>query len=290
MNPVPSALIVIVHYGEVGITLRLLDSLTKLSKRDLLEVVIVNNNPRDSAESCLLQSLRSMPKVTCVEPQANRGYFGGAKAGVDYYRQLRGGLPPWIVVANNDIIVRDQSFLEKLFAHNLQNVGILAPRILSTRTKSDQNPFLRDRPSAARMHAYKWMYQSWVVLNAYELASAIFHRIRRGIRDLTGSPFGSDHRLGGKIYAPHGSFLIFSSQYFRAGDSLDFPCFLFGEEVYLAESLRTFGLDVVYDPSLEVVHQEHASTKLLKSRKLARFVASSAAYCADTYFPLKQAR
>ena len=82
-------------------------------------------------------------------------------------------------------------------------------------------------------------------------------------------------------------FLIFSSEYFRAGGSLDFPGFLFGEEVYLAETLRKLGLDAVYEPSLEVVHQEHKSTRLVKSRKMAREVASSAAYCADTYFPLK---
>lgn len=290
MHPTPSALMLIVHYGEVGITLRLLDSLTKLNRRDQLEVLVVNNDPRDIVESYLMQSLRSMPHIVCIRPQTNQGYFGGAQAGIDYYLRFRGDLPPWIVVMNNDIIVRDNSFLEKLFNLPPRNVGIVAPRILSTRTMSDQNPFLRVRPSAARMHAYKWMYQSWFVLNAHELCSAMFHRVRRGIRELTGTPSGSSHRWGGKIYAPHGSFLIFSSQYFRAGVNLEFPCFLFGEEVYIAESLRTSGLDAVYEPSLEVVHQEHASTKLLKSRKLAQFVASSAAYCADTYFPLKRAQ
>jgi len=54
-----------------------------------------------------------------------------------------------------------------------------------------------------------------------------------------------------------------------------------------AEGLRQLGLDAVYEPSLEVVHQEHKSTKLVKSRKLGKAVATSAAYCADTYFPLK---
>jgi GT2 family glycosyltransferase len=137
------------------------------------------------------------------------------------------------------------------------------------------------------MHAYKWMFRSWLVLNAYELATVAFHKLRSAARELTGARAGSAPASGATIYAPHGSFLIFSSEYFRAGGSLDFPCFLFGEEVYLAESLKQLGLDAVYEPSLEVVHQEHKSTKLMKSRKLASAVAASAAYCADTYFPLK---
>jgi GT2 family glycosyltransferase len=137
------------------------------------------------------------------------------------------------------------------------------------------------------MHAYKWLFRSWLVLNTYELASAAFYRIRTIARKLTGASAVLGRVPGGTIYAPHGSFLIFSSEYFRAGGSLDFPCFLFGEEVYLAEVLRKLGLDVVYEPSLEVVHQEHKSTKLVKSRELAQAVATAAAYCADTYFPLK---
>src|SRR3954469_4439982 len=133
------------------------------------------------------------------------------------------------------------------------------------------------------MNLSKWLYGSWFRLNAYELASTVFHRMRSAVGRFIPTNTNRHRDLRGKIYAPHGSFLVLSKEYFRAGGTLDFPCFLFGEEIYLAENLRRLGLDVVYEPSLEVVHQEHKSTKLLKSRELARFVASSAAYCADTY-------
>jgi GT2 family glycosyltransferase len=197
-------------------------------------------------------------------------------------------LPDWVIVSNVDLLVADAQFLDKLAALRARpRLGVVAPSIRSALTGRDQNPFMRKRPSAMRMHVYKWMFRSWLVLNAYELASAAFHKVRNAGRARPGASAGLRENSAGTIYAPHGSFLIFSKEYFRDGGNLDFPCFLFGEEVYLAEGLRKLGLDVVYEPSLEVVHQEHKSTKMVKSRKLARAVASSAAYCADTYFPWK---
>jgi GT2 family glycosyltransferase len=198
-------------------------------------------------------------------------------------------MPDWVIVSNVDLLITDPQFLQKLTAlKGAPRVGAVAPRIVSALTGKNQNPFLRSRPSAIRMHLYKWLYRSWIALNAHDLASAVFHRLRSAVGQLTRTTADLGRDSGRKIYAAHGSFLVLSKEYFRAGGTLDFPCFLFGEEIYLAENLRRLGLDVVYEPSLEVVHQEHKSTKLLKSRKLARFVASSAAYCADTYFPLKQ--
>jgi GT2 family glycosyltransferase len=87
------------------------------------------------------------------------------------------------------------------------------------------------------------------------------------------------------IYAPQGSCLVFSRRYFEQGGSLEYPAFLFGEEIFVAETVLRLGLQVVYDPRLRVWHDEHASTGRLRSRKLARYVGQSAAYLADTFFP-----
>jgi GT2 family glycosyltransferase len=277
-----SVLLICVKYGSDPETARYLESLRQLHGQRNLHVLVMDNTV--GAE---LVEPPMDKNFTFVRAETNLGYFGGARNGLSLYLREH-SLPDWVIVSNVDLLIMDSRFLGKLAALRAgTHVGVVAPSIRSALTGKDQNPFMRSRPSAARMHAYKWIYQSWLVLNTYELASAGFHNLRSTARKLTGDPFGQERNSGGKIYAPHGSFLIFSSQYFRAGGNLDFPCFLFGEEIYLAESLRTVGLDVVYEPSLEVVHQEHKSTKLVKSRKLARAVASSAAYCADTYFPLK---
>jgi GT2 family glycosyltransferase len=280
---VQTVLLICVKYGSDPETAQYLESLRKLQGQRNLQILVVDNTvggrwPEPATER----------NLTIVRSEENLGYFGGARRGLSLYLRDH-PLPDWVIVSNVDLVIEDSQFFEKLAAlSGGPRLGVVAPSIRSALTGRDQNPCMPTRPSAARMHVYKWMFRSWLVLNAYELATAAFHKLRSASRKRPGASAGSGrHDSGGIIYAPHGSFLIFSSEYFRAGGNLDFPCFLFGEEVYLAETLRKLGLDVVYEPSLEVIHQEHKSTSLVKSHKLARAVASSAAYCADTYFPLK---
>jgi GT2 family glycosyltransferase len=278
-----TVLVICVKYGSDPETEQYLESLRKLQGQRNLQILVVDNTV-----GVRWSEPATERNLTVIRLEENLGYFGGARSGLSLYlREHR--LPDWVIVSNVDLLIADSQFLDKLAALRARpRLGIVAPSIRSALTGRNQNPFIRTRPSAARMHAYKWMFRSWLVLNVYELATAAFHKLRSASRKRPGASAGSGrHDSGGIIYAPHGSFLIFSSEYFRAGGNLDFPCFLFGEEVYLAETLRKLGLDVVYEPSLEVIHQEHKSTSLVKSHKLARAVASSAAYCADTYFPLE---
>jgi len=281
----PSVVLICVKYGSDGEAARYYGSLRQLQGQENLRVLVVDNTDDVAGTEPWVDS-----NFAFLRAQENLGYFGGARRGISKYLEEH-PLPDWVIVSNVDLLITDPQFLQKLAALKTgPRVGAVAPRIASALTGRNQNPFMRSRPSAMRMHLYKWLYRSWLALNAHELASAVFHWSRSAVTQVARTKANPSRDLSRKIYAPHGSFVVLSKEYFRVGGSLDFPCFLFGEEIYLAESLRMLGLDVIYEPSLEVVHQEHKSTKLLKSRKLARFVASSAAYCADTYFPLKQAR
>jgi GT2 family glycosyltransferase len=260
-----SVVFIPVNYNSDRETCVQLERFAELEDQCRLFVCVVDNTQRNAGDSLEIPKSQN---VCVVRSPRNLGYFGGAAYGLSQYLHDH-AMPDWVVVSNVDLLITDPQFLRKLAVLKCApHMGAVAPR----------------------MHLYKWLYRSWLGLNAHELASAVFHRLRSAVAQITPTKLSPSRDVSRKIYAPHGSFVVLSKEYFRAGGSLDFPCFLFGEEIYLAESLRQLGLDVIYEPSLEVVHQEHKSTKLLKSRKLARFVASSAAYCADTYFPLKQAR
>jgi GT2 family glycosyltransferase len=277
-----TVLLICVKYGSDTETAQYLESLRKLQGQRNLQILVVDNTV-----GARVSEPATERNLTVVRSEENLGYFGGARSGLSLYLREH-PLPDWVIVSNVDLMILDSQFLDKLAAmRGRPRLGMVAPSIRSALTGRDQNPFMRTRPSAARMHLYKWMFRSWLVLNAYELATAVFHKLRTAASKRPDACASLREDVSETIYAPHGSFLIFSGEYFRAGGNLDFPCFLFGEEVYLAETLRKLGLDVVYEPSLEVIHQEHKSTRLVKSRKLAGAVASSSAYCADTYFPLK---
>ena len=278
-----SGLFLTVHYGEVRFTCRLLESLAKLSRIDQLDVVIVNNDPHQEAEKYLYPWRDSLPSCMVMTADSNLGYFGGAKAGIDYYVQRCGSLPNWIVIANNDVIVEDPSFLEKLFICDPQKVGMLAPSIMSTRTGSDQNPFLRRRPGRARMLELRLWLSNYYMARFHEQLSYCKYAIRGWLGSFGRKKSNDRAWAGERIYSPHGAFLIFSRTFFELGGYLDDAQFLYTEEITLGEMCRSLKLPIVYDPHLVAVHDEHRATGRRYSRATYRHQKNAIGYLGAKY-------
>jgi len=85
-----------------------------------------------------------------------------------------------------------------------------------------------------------------------------------------------------EIYAPHGSFIIFSREYFERGGSLKPGAFLYAEELFVAETCRRLGLKAVYWPVIQVAHDEHVSTAA--NPAVRHFMATAADYCYKEFF------
>ena len=51
--------------------------------------------------------------------------------------------------------------------------------------------------------------------------------------------------------------MLFASSYFDKGGTLNYPSFLFGEELFVAEQARQLNLTTVFEPSLKIEHQQH---------------------------------
>tara|TARA_A100001388_G_C28519121_1_gene380056 strand:- start:151 stop:507 length:357 start_codon:yes stop_codon:yes gene_type:complete len=79
----------------------------------------------------------------------------------------------------------------------------------------------------------------------------------------------SNQKIFKDIYAAHGSFFIFSDNFFKY-ISLNFPIFLFGEELYIAELSRKNDLRIIYNNNLQVFDEENISTSQLRSSEYCR--------------------
>ena len=274
-------LLICVKYGGDEETERYLESVQAQEGLHALHVLVVDN----SADSNWIPSVSQL-SCQAVRPPANLGYLGGARYGLSAYLE-QNVMPDWVIISNVDLTISDRRFLEHLSKlASVPDVGAVAPSIYSDLTGIDQNPYMKTRPSELRMHAYKWLYRSWLVLNLHEFTAALFHRVRTALSIARKPPTDRVSHCRQTIYAPHGSLMILSKQYFERGGDLNFPEFLFGEEIYIAEKMMALGLKVIYEPLLRVIHEEHRTTKLMKSRNIAAYAAASAAYCADTFFPL----
>lgn len=250
-------LIVGVSYKTDEHALRFYESLVQavvgLPKSDSVTVVIVDSESRSNAlESRLLerQSRLTNLRVRVVRCRENVGYFGGARAGVAG-ADLGPELYDYVCVSNVDLVVDPCFFTTLVYRKTDRDVGVLAPSIVSLKRKADLNPKLEARVPSWRYRAFRitfssrWLFifHSWISTLSY--SSGVRNTQRRESRD---------------IYAAHGSFFIFTKNFFMSGGALDYPVFLFGEEIFVAEICLSLGMRVVYDPDLQVQDVDHAST------------------------------
>jgi GT2 family glycosyltransferase len=266
-------LLLCVHYRSEAALRGYLTSLAELrGAASRLSVVVVDNSPGGAP----LELPEAPFPLRLVVSRENPGYLGGAARGFrEAHDEARGA--DFVAISNVDLRIDQPDFLDRLEADpGGEDVGILAPAIRSGLTGADQNPFLRLRPSPLRMHAYKWIFSSYAVAAAYERAGRVARRMRRAEAPAVKGPED--------IYAAHGSFFLLSRAFFERGGTLDYPVFLFNEEIHLAEQARALGLRVVYRPDLEVRHEEHGSIGRYRNRAMVAHARHAARFCADRYF------
>jgi len=289
-----------VSYGTDELAIRFARRISDSGAAASVDLVMVDNSDRADSSDFFARVQRAHPRTLCLKPPTNLGYFGGASVGLAAYRE-RGSAPDWIVVANVDVEFRDPLFWGHLAAlEGGARVGVIAPYIWSTFLRGSTNPLMERRPSRYRMRFYKLVFRNYYVLNGYELLGVVKNMVTYFVRRrlvAAGAGLGRQGRDGSgargdgegadqvrTIYAPHGSCIIFSERYFQCGGTLGYPSFLFGEELFVAETARRLGLEVVYEPRLKVWHQDHSSTGWLRSRTVASYLGQSARYIADTFF------
>ncbi|HET7789083.1 MAG TPA: hypothetical protein VFL36_24125 [Myxococcales bacterium] len=266
-------LLICVHYRSEGALDGYLASLSALhGAGERLSVVVVDNSMRPGP----LRLRATAFPLRLVTSPSNLGYLGGAALGLSQALEADRA-PDFVAVSNVDLRIDQRDFLDRLEEScEGGEVGIVAPAIRSGLTGGDQNPFLRSRPSPLRMRAYKWIFSSFPLAAGYERLGRALQRLRR--------PAPRPIRAAEDIYAAHGSFLLLSRAFFERGGTLDYPVFLFNEEIHLAEQARALGLRVRYRPDLEVRHEEHGSIGRYRDRVMVSHARQAAAFCADRYF------
>jgi GT2 family glycosyltransferase len=256
------ALIITVNYRGAADTLRLLESLRRLKGFSGIDVTVVDNFSADGSSSAIRAAMSTLENVRLLESTINRGYFGGAKWALREYTCGGNSVPDWVVVCNNDIVIEDQDFLAKLFAHDPAAVGALAPEIRSERTKLDQNPFLKKRPDKKKLLTLRIWFSSYYLMLFKELLSAPVRLGKEKLSNFMASPQKTPQGQElQSIYSPHGAFVIFSRKYFELGGEIDDGLVLYAEEFSVGEICRRLGLPVLHDKKLQVQHREHSSTR-----------------------------
>ena len=231
-------------------------------------LVALDNSDDDAEWADVVRACAVDARCRPVRAPRNLGYLGGARHALATLGTPLGG-PAWTVVLNTDVSA-PADLVSGLLARS--PVTVVAPRVWSLTRHRDQNPYLRSRPTKRDRLRWRAMFAVLPVARAVVWWT---NRPRRGsvvTGPETASPASAD------VYAPHGSCLVLPRAYFERGGDLTHGCFLFGEEITIAERCRELGIPVRYDPSLCFEHREHASTGTWRSPEVLRWQRESVRY------------
>lgn len=280
-------LVVCVCYRSDHDAVEFVETVLSNEQADTYHLLLVDNSEASTLCETLAAKGITRAAVSLLVPGKNLGYYGGAEWGLCEY--LKGHeMPDWVVVCNADLTFSGENFLGNLTEQGLTHGhAIIAPAILSRFSGRDQNPYMLVRPSRLRMRFYKFVFCWYVLLVAYSLLSIVVRKGGRMLRRLSVDDDGGGHaapEVVRTIYAPHGACIAFRRSYFDAGGTLRHGAFLFGEEIFVAETARHLHLTIAYNPRLRVIHEEHKATGVWPTKVIAAYMQESAAYCADTFF------
>lgn len=255
--------IVTVNYGDPAHTAAFAESLAQLSGVDRCRVLVVNNgalrNRREPLEHALAP-IRDRVRVFHVEQ--NLYYWGGVAFALASEWPRAAAMPPWVIACNNDIVIEDRHFIERLLTLDREQYAVVAPAIISAVTGRDQNPFLRKPWGFLERLKWHLYYTHYAVAQALLLAYAA-RRKGTALLGVASRHIGLLRRprtaQEETIYAPHGAFVIFSRSYFARGGALDTTVPMYAEEMTVGEIAKRVGARVVYYPELRVVHREHGT-------------------------------
>lgn len=271
--------LVAVNYRSAGDVPPLVASLARQDCPDWTLTLV--DNSEDPDESARLTALvDGQAGCSVLAAPRNLGYLNALPFAADAMPDLQES--DWLGLCNVDLTIESTDFVRRLVggqgAAGAQDTGALAPAVVSDRTGLDQNPHLRSRPGLVALIKWRVMFASVDVARVTVwLIGKVGSLFARGDAPPR-PPARSGPAAVEQIYAPHGSILLFSPAYRRAGGALGHPVFLFGEEITVAEECREHGLAVHYDPSFRVIHREHASTGLWRSRTIIGYQKQSADY------------
>ena len=232
-----------------------MQSFESLEYKDEASIIIVDNDSTSESKNALEEIIKkSKIDIKIIISTTNLYYWGAANYALNEVYLNMNNYPGWIIVCNNDILFNKSDLLSKILSFSTKDYPILAPTILSSKTNKDLNPFM-----AKPIDFLVKIYYSIFFMNS--IMGYIIYKTRQLIKIIL-TIFNKGIDKGEFIYAPHGSFIIFSKFFFNNGGYLDQNLTMYGEEFTTAEIAKKLKIPIYYEPDIEVIHVEHSSNKI----------------------------
>lgn len=241
---------VVLHYCQIGVTIDCISSLLNLKGSPL--VVVVDNASPDGSGILLEDKYKGCEKVSVILNDRNVGFATANNMGFAYAKNELGA--ELIAVINNDTVIEDVNFVEKLTtAHYINEYHIIAPDIIN-KSGEHQNPFKLLRYDEC-IKNYK-MLSLLVFIYSIPLIGEIKARLRlkRNVRKEATNDFL-------EMIVPHGAAIIYTPLWVKEENIAFRPgTFMYLEEEILYYYVISKKYKTAYAPDLKILHLEDVST------------------------------
>ena len=243
-----------VNYHSYNSLIDYLESIDK-GVGNILDNSTVNVIVADNTVPCSQVNYKAQNFELKVIPTGeNKGYFGAIRHIMEYY-------PPhnidYSIISNVDVLLSETFFSQLISYKVAKDTGWIAPKIYSKTLNMDFNPQALQRYSYNKMIALRLLFK-------YPLLLWLKQKLLHQYREI------KVHEAG-PIYAGHGSLIILTAEFFRQCGIINYPIFLYGEEIYLAELCRKSQLKVMYAPQIEVYDIGKISTGQIPSKQYCKY-------------------
>lgn len=241
---------VVLVYKNIEVTEGFYKSLEAFSD---YKVIIVNSFfNSDTERQCREMADRHGSDYLAVE---NKGYGAGNNVGIKYAMDNYNF--DYLVISNSDIEVKNLGYLDRS-----SNTGSIYSPNTVMRTGKRQNPCC-----PYKLKSYLYLIRKGYETNNYRIAKLghLCNRIALWAFLLYSNIVKKDEY---PIFMGHGSFIIIgkdalSKLYPVFNDRM----FLYNEELYLGLKTRKHGVQILYVPSMKVLHHEGASAGNVYSKQ-----------------------
>lgn len=248
---------VFTNYNNTKHTINVVESINKFSSDS--KIIIVDNNSCIRECDALRELESNWLNVKVIYNNLNVGYFKGLNIGIEFV--INNYKYDAIVIGNNDLIF-PETFIDEITNKSflLNNYPVISPNII-TLDNECQNPHVIRGISKLRHLLYDIYYFNYTF-------SKLILKFAKVLKFFTKRKDYLESSIPQVIYQGYGACYILGPVFFKYYNQLFAPTFLMGEEFFLAYQLKMHNLELFYEPSIKVFHQDHATTGLIDSYRL----------------------
>ncbi|RQN02446.1 glycosyltransferase family 2 protein [Clostridium butyricum] len=265
----------ILHYKNIDETLKCMDSIMSIVSNYNCKwnIVVVDNGSNNGTGEKLQKQYCEYSNIKVIISKINEGFSKGNNKGYSYIRNYINS--DYVVVTNNDVIFHQNDFVERIDKiYNEKKFFILGPDIFIRQNKEHQSPISINAIKIKDIENELSMYKFYLDKPRLYVGRRILQNIKNNIYSNSIIFRKFYNRIFNKInmnreqqyenVVIQGACIIVSKDYLEVEEKIFSPePFLYCEELFLYFKCMKNKYRIIYDPSIQIWHEDSASIKYI---------------------------